>query len=65
MLKVIEVLGFSEKSWEDAAQRMVKEASKSVHNIKSIYVQDMSAKVKKDKIVQYRIDGRITFQIMH
>ena len=65
MLKVIEVLGFSEKSWEDAAQKMVKEASKSVHNIKSIYVQDMSAKVKKDKIVQYRIDGRITFQIMH
>ena len=65
MLKVIEVLGFSEKSWEDAAQSMVKEASKSIHNIKSIYVQDMSAKVKKDKIVQYRIDGRITFQIMH
>ncbi len=63
VLKVIELLGQSNKSWEDAAQRMVKEASKTIKNIRSIYVQDMSACVKANKIIEYRINGKITFEV--
>ncbi len=63
VVKVIEVLSQSDKSWEDAAQKAVTEASKSVRNIKSIYIKDKSAKVKDNKIVKYRITAKISFLI--
>jgi len=63
VVKVIEVLAQSSKGWEDAAQKAVKEASKSVKNIKSIYIKDMSAKVAGDKIVKYRITAKISFLV--
>jgi len=61
MLKVIEVLAESDKSWEDAAASAVKKAAKTVHGIKSIYIQDMEASVKDNKIVSYRINAKISF----
>ncbi len=63
VVKVIEVLSQSEKSWEDAAQIAITEAAKSIKNIKSIYIQDKSAKVVKNKIVKYRITAKISFVI--
>lgn len=63
VLKVIELMGQSEKSWEDAAQQIVKEASKSVKNIRSIYVQDLSAQVKDNHLVEYRVNGKVTFEV--
>jgi len=53
----------STKSWEDAAQQAVKEASKSLHNIKSIYIKDHSAVVKQNEIVEYRVTGDLTFEL--
>ena len=47
--KVIEILAQSNKSWEDAAQQAVKDASKKVRNIKSIYIHDMEATVENGK----------------
>jgi flavin-binding protein dodecin len=61
IVKVIEILAQSEKSWEDAAAKAVKKASKSVKNIKSINMTNMSAKVKDGKIVKYRINAKISF----
>lgn len=61
--KVIEVLSQSEKSWEDAAQRAVKDTAKSVRHIKSIYVKNMEGVVKDDKIIEYRINANITFEL--
>lgn len=43
VVKVIEVLSESKLSWEDAAQQAIAKASKTVHNVKSIYVKDHSA----------------------
>ncbi len=63
VVKVIEVLAQSEKSWEDAAASAVKAASKSIDCIKSINITNMSAKVKNDKIIQYRINANISFLI--
>jgi flavin-binding protein dodecin len=65
ILKVIEVLGCSGKSWEDAAQTMVSDAARTVKNIRSIYIQEMSAKVENNKITEYRIDGKVTFEVEH
>ena len=63
MLKVIEVLAESDKSWEDAAAQAVVNASKTLHGIRSIYVENMEAKVEGDKIVRYRINGKISFTL--
>ncbi|MDZ4759186.1 MAG: dodecin family protein [Bacteroidota bacterium] len=63
LLKVIELLAESKKSWEDAAQNAVTEASKSIHNIRSVYVQDLSAEVdKKGKIIHWRLNCKISFE---
>ena len=61
--KVIEVLAFSSKSWEDAAQQAVNDAAISVNNIESIYIEDFSAKVENNEITQYRINAKITFKV--
>lgn len=60
-VKVIEVIAESKKSWDDAAQNAIKEASKSIKNIQSIYVENMEAKVDNNKIVKYRINAKISF----
>ena len=61
--KVIEVLSQSDKSWEDAAQLAVKDGGKTVKNIKSIYIKNMEGVVKDAKIVQYRVNAKITFEL--
>ena len=63
VVKVIEVLAQSEKSWEDAAAQAVRAASKSIDNVKSINIVNMSAKVENSKIVKYRINAKISFLI--
>ena len=64
VLKVIELLGNSTVSWEDAAQNVVNEASKTVKNIKSVYIQDMQAVVTNNQITEYRVNAKVTFGIM-
>ena len=64
VLKVIEVLGNSSVSFEDAVQNVINEASKSVKNIKSVYVKDMQVKVSDNKIKEYRVNTKVTFGIL-
>jgi flavin-binding protein dodecin len=61
MLKVIEVLAESDKSWEDAAQTAVAKANKSVRNVRSIWIENFEATVDNGKIKKYRINGKISF----
>ena len=63
ILKVIEVLSNSETSWEDATKRAVKKASKSVKNIKSAYVNEMTTVVKDGEVTEFRVNVKITFEV--
>ncbi|HKL91184.1 MAG TPA: dodecin family protein [Allomuricauda sp.] len=63
VLKVIEVLANSSKSWEDATNKALEQASKSVKNIRSIYINEQSATVKDGKIDGYRVNVKITFEV--
>ncbi|CAA0251637.1 dodecin family protein [Tenacibaculum maritimum] len=63
IIKVIEVLANSNKSWEDATRKAVKETSKSVKNIKSVFIQSQSAVVHNDEITEFRVNLKITFEI--
>ena len=63
VLKVIEVLANSTKSWEDATQNAINHASKSVKGIKSAFVQSQSAVIENNDITQYRVNVKITFEV--
>ena len=64
VLKVIEILGNSKVSFEDAVQDVINETSKTVKNIKSVYIQDMQATVNNNKITEYRINTKVSFGIL-
>ena len=63
ILKVIEILASGKSSWEEATANAVKEASKTVRGIRSVYVQEQSAVVEKGKITEDRVNVKITFAI--
>jgi flavin-binding protein dodecin len=63
VLKVIEILGNSTVSFEDAIQNIIDEAAKSVKDIKSVYINDMQATVRDNKIAQYRVNAKVTFGV--
>ena len=61
VLKVVELMSSSKKSWEDATAKAVKKASKSIQEIKSAYVKDQSVVVNKGEVVEYRVTLKVTF----
>jgi flavin-binding protein dodecin len=61
--KVIEVLSQSDESWEDAAQRAVADAGRTVEHIKSVWIKNFEGVVKDNKIVEYRVNANITFEV--
>lgn len=63
IVKVIEVIAGSEKSFSDATQKALEEASKSVKNIKSINIKNMNANVENGKIVSYGINAKVSFEV--
>lgn len=63
ILKVIEIMSNSSTSWEDATAEGIKKASKTVKNIRSAFVQNHSVTVKEGKIVEYRVNLKISFEV--
>jgi dodecin len=63
VLKVIEVLSSSKKSWEDATVKGVAKASESLRGIKSAYVQSQSVVVEDGKVTEYRVNLKLSFEI--
>ncbi len=61
--KVIEILAESDSGWEDAARNAVAEASDTVRNIKTLWVEGMQAVVEGGSIVKYRLNAKITFVV--
>ena len=63
IVKVIEILAQSEKGWEDAVNEAVAEASKTVDNIKSVYVKEFQTEVENNKVTAYRVNCKISFLV--
>lgn len=63
VLKVIELLAESDKNWEDATQNAVKEAGKSLKNIRAVNVTNQSCVIVKNKISKFRVNVRVTFEV--
>ena len=63
IVKVIEVIASSEKSFDDAVKNAVKEVSKTVKNIDSVYVKDFKVHVKDDTISSYGVICKVSFRV--
>jgi len=64
VIKVVELLANSKKSWEDAAQNAVTHAAKTIKNIKSVYVQEQTAVVTGENITEFRVNVKISFEVL-
>lgn len=63
IVKVIEVIASSEKGIDDAIRNAVTEASKTVRNIDSVYVQDIKAHVKDGVVTTFGCVCKISFRL--
>jgi hypothetical protein len=63
IVKVIEVIASSEKSFDEATRNAVSEASKSVKNIKSVYIENMNANVENNQITTFAVNAKVSFEI--
>ncbi len=63
VIKIIEVIASSNKGFTEAAQNAVAEASRTVKNIKSVYIKEMKANVENNKITTYAVNAKVSFLI--
>jgi flavin-binding protein dodecin len=65
LAKVIEIIGSSDKGWEDGAQIAVDEAKKTLHGIHGIEVVDMTASVdpSSGKVTNYKTCVKVSFAV--
>ena len=63
VVKIIEVIGISEESFEDAIQQGVAKASESVKGITGVEVQNMTARVKDGKVTQFHANMKLAFAV--
>jgi dodecin len=63
IVKVLEVIAESNKSFDDAAQQAVVQAAASVRGIKSIWIDNFSGVVEGDRIVRYRVNAKLSFLV--
>jgi flavin-binding protein dodecin len=61
VVKVIELLGESEQSWEDAVRQVVAEATKTLHGVTSVYVKEFQATVENEQVKTFRVDAKVSF----
>lgn len=63
IVKVIEVIASSAKGTDDAISNAVTEASKTIHNIDSVFVKDIKVHVKDGKVSTYGVICKISFRL--
>jgi len=63
VVKVVEVIAQSEKSFDDAAANAVQEVAKTVKNIKSVWIDNLSGTVVGDRITEFRVNAKVSFLV--
>ena len=65
VVKVVELVGTSKKSWQDAAEEAIREASQSLRHITGVDIVNQTAHVENGEIVEYRTTVNVAFVIEH
>ncbi|MDH5362579.1 MAG: dodecin family protein [Aigarchaeota archaeon] len=63
VVKIIELVGTSDKSWQDAVENAVRRASRTVRNIRGVDVLGWTGRVEGGKIVEYRANVKVSFVV--
>ncbi len=63
VVKVIELVGISDRNWQDAVDNAVQRAAKTMRNIQGVDVLSWTGKVEKGKIVEYRANVKLSFTV--
>ena len=61
VVKVIELLGESEQSWEEATRQVVTEATRTLRGVTSVWVKEFQATVENDQVKNYRVTAKVSF----
>ena len=60
--KIIELVGQSEKGWEDAVKQVVEQASKTLRDLRMVEVVQLGVKLDENKIVLFRAQVKVSFK---
>ena len=63
MVKVIELSSESTKSWEDVTRQAVERASRTIRNIRAVWVKEFEAVVDGNNLTQFRVNLKISFEL--
>ena len=61
VVKVIELLGESGESWEDAARQVVAEATRTLRGVTSVWIKEFQATVENDRVKNFRVTAKVSF----
>ncbi len=64
-IKIVELVGESDQSWEDAVQNAIQQASKTIDGITGVEVLNMTANVEEGKLVEYKVNLQVAFPVMN
>jgi flavin-binding protein dodecin len=59
--RVTEIISSSEKSFDDAVEKGIKRAAKTLKNVEGAWIKEQKVIVKNGKIAEYRVDLKVTF----
>jgi flavin-binding protein dodecin len=62
--KVIEIIGSSKTSWEEAAKNAVETAAKSLKELRVAEVKELDMRIEDGKVLEYRVKLRVSFKYL-
>ncbi|KAF0195541.1 MAG: hypothetical protein FD169_1354 [Bacillota bacterium] len=65
VVKVLELVGESANSWQDAVESAVQEASRTVDNITGVEIYNLTGNVENGHIVEYKANVKVAFAVDH
>lgn len=60
--KVVELVGTSDKSWEDAVKNVVKKAQGSLRDLRVAEVSELDVKIENGEVIAYRAKVKLSFK---
>ena len=63
VVKVVELVGDSRQSWEDAVKEAVRQAAKTVRNITGVVVLNWTGNVENGEVVEYKANVKVAFRV--
>ena len=63
MVKVLELSAQSPEGWEAATRQAVERASRTLRNIRSVWVKEFEAVVENNGVTQFRVNVKISFEL--